>query len=65
MTHPYCPIDPSTGQSTTPDASPGRVEVELNITETPAPGWSRLWAWLLTPSEQDSTDQGGNDEPRR
>ena len=27
---------------------------ELNITESPAPGWSRLWAWLLSPAEDET-----------
>ena len=62
MTHCHCPTDQPTGQST-PDASPGRLEVELKITESPAPGWSRLWAWLLAPAEKDTADEGDDDVP--
>ena len=51
MTHCHCPTDPPLGQSIIPDASLGRLEVELKITESPAPGWSRLWAWLLAPQD--------------
>ena len=54
---------PHCGQSK-PDSSPGRLEVELKINKSPAPGWSRLWAWLLAPAEKDSADEGGDDEPR-
>ena len=50
MTHCHCPTDQPNGQST-PAASPGRMEVEVKITESPAPGWSRLWAWLLAPQD--------------
>ena len=63
MTHCHCPTVPPLGQSITPDASLGHLEVELRITESPAPGWSRLWAWLLAPSEQDSADGGAADDP--
>ena len=50
MTHCYSPTDPPPGQPT-PRASPGHLEVELKITESAAPGWIRIWAWLLTPEE--------------
>ena len=64
MTHCHSPTDPHPGQSA-PDASPGRMEVELKVTESAAPGWSRLWAWLLAPSDQDSADEGADDRPRK
>ena len=62
MTQRHSPTDPPPGQSA-PDASPGHVQVDLNVTESAAPGWPRLWAWLLSPAEQDSANEGGNDEP--
>ena len=62
MTHSHCGTDPPTGQST-PDAPPS-LQVELKITESPAPGWSRLWAWLLAPPEQDDDSDGDDDEVR-
>ena len=61
MTHCNCPTDSPTGQSAS-DAPPGRLEVELKITESPAPGWSRLWAWLLAPPEQDNDSERSPNE---
>ena len=50
MTHINCATDQPAGQST-PSASPSHLEVELTINESPAPGWSRLWSWLLAPPQ--------------
>jgi len=61
MTHAYSPTDPPLGQST-PDASPSHLEVELKVTEAPAPGWIRMWNWLLAPSPIDDDSQGSPDE---
>lgn len=65
MACPNCPLDPPIGQSITPDASLGRVEVKLHITESPEPGWIRLWNWLLAPSPIDDDSQGSPDEGGR
>ena len=59
MTRPHSPTDPAFGQTKSP-APPGHLEVELRITESPASGWSRLWAWLLAPAEKDSADEGAD-----
>jgi hypothetical protein len=47
MTRCHYPTDQFAGQLE-PTASPDQLHVELKTAESAAPGWLRLWAWLLS-----------------